>query len=525
MTDLFKTDPPGMNKDGSKKEPDVFEQLRLAQERDKLIEGLPFLHGWKWYKWARAFYDSRNHVNLLCAANQISKSSTQIRKCINWGTDITVWPELWERKPSQFWYLYPTKPQIDAEFETKWKLFLPRGAYKDDPQYGWKLERKGGYPYAIHFNSGVHVYFKTYGQDAASLQTGSCDAIFCDEELPVDIYEELMFRISATNGYFHMVFTATLGQDFWRRAVEPEAGEKVELPDAFKQTISLYDAMTYEDGTTSHWTMERIKLVEARCSTHSEVLKRVYGRFILLAGRTFESFDIKRHMKTKHPIPKGWLIYEGVDIGSGSGRGHPSAIVYVAVKPDFRAGRVFLGWRGDNEPTTAGDVVEKSIELRKANKLDNLAGQYFDWNAKDFGVIASRMGQSFQKAEKDHEIGEGVVNTLFKNDMLLIYDDQELAKLAAELSSLKRKTRKEDAKDDFCDALRYAVVKIPWDWTFITGAASEDEETPEKPMTDVERQIHERRKAFSDDQDQEHQRIEDEIDEWNEAGGSGGDYF
>ena len=138
--DLFRTSPPGMEKDGTPKE-NIFERLRIAQEKDRLAEGLPFLYGWKWYSWARAFYDSRNPINLLCAANQISKSSTQIRKSINWATNKTLWPELWVRKPTQFWYLYPTKPQVDAEFETKWKLFLPTGSYKEDPEYGWTMER------------------------------------------------------------------------------------------------------------------------------------------------------------------------------------------------------------------------------------------------------------------------------------------------------------------------------------------------------------------------------------------------
>lgn len=496
-------------------------QNAKMRARVELMEGLPFLHGWKWYRWARAFFDSRNKCNLLCAANQISKSSTQIRKCLNWATDKSLWGELWNKTPSQFWYLYPTKPQIDVEFTTKWSEFLPRGKYKDDPVYGWKLERKGGYPYAIHFNSGLHVYFKTYSQDTQSLQTGSCDAIFCDEELPEEHYNELQFRLASTNGYFHMVFTATLGQEFWRKVMEPEEGEVEGLPHAFKQTVSLYDAMYYIDGTVSHWTLERIKQVEAMCSTAAEILKRVYGKFILLEGRIYDSFDIKHHMKASHPIPKTWLIFEGADIGSGTGGGHPSALVYVAVRPDFRAGRVFLGWRGDNIATTAGDVVEKSIAIKKAKNIKPVA-QYFDWGCKDFGTIATRMNEPFQPAEKNHEFGEGVVNTLFKHDMLYIYDDPELSKLASELSTLKRKTPKKVAKDDFCDALRYAVSKIAWDWSHITGSPLEkdDDDEDKIPMNDMQRQIADRRKDFDDAESRERERVDAEFSEWNEAYGA-----
>lgn len=524
---LFKNPPPGLRADGSLEPragvPLTPEELKArtiayyAKEKELTQKTeLPFLYGWKWYGWAREFAESRNPINLLCAANQISKSSTQIRKCINWATDQKLWPELWNLKPVQFWYLYPTQKQVNAEFETKWKLFLPTGSMKDDEYYGYTIEKNKGDIVALHFHSGVHVYFKTYNQNADALQSGTCDAIFCDEELPFEHYEELMMRISASNGYFHMVFTATLGQDEWRRAMEPEEGEVEFLADAYKKVVSLYDAMVYEDGSPSHWTIEKIKMIEARCSTHNEVLKRIYGRFITIGGRKYEAFDIKKHIKPKHPVPRAWLIYEGVDIGSGDVSGHPSAICFIAVRPDFRAGRVFLGWRGDGIPTTAGDVVTKHIELKKENKIQT-TGQAYDWGSKDFVVIATRMGETFVKAEKGHDTGENTLNTLFKHSMLYLYDDPEIMKLANELATLKNKTLKKHAKDDFCDALRYAVMQVPWDFSVITGAAIERDEELEEPMNDMQRQIKDRRKAFEDDEKSERERVEDEFNEWNEA--------
>jgi hypothetical protein len=525
--DLFKTRPPGgLDKQGrampsaGDETNDIFRILEEKERKLSLAKGLPFLHAWKWYPWARSFYDSTNKINLLCAANQISKSSTQIRKCINWATDKNLWPSLWEREPVQFWYLYPTQKQVNAEFMTKWKLFLPSGEYQDDPYYGYTVEVSHGNIIAIHFKSGVHVYFKTYAQKADALQSGTCDAIFCDEELPVHLYEELMFRISASNGYFNMVFTATLGQDFWRRALEPGSNETEELPQAFKQVVSLYDAMKFEDGTPSHWTFERIKQVEARCSTPNEVLKRVFGKFIVIGGRKYESFDIKRHLKKPHIIPKGWLIYVGADPGSGGQKGHPAALCYVAVRPDFRAGRVFLGWRGDGIETTAGDVVEKHISLINGPEKIQITEGFYDWSSKDFDTISTRMGYPFTKAEKGHDIGEDVINTLFKNDMLFIYETEELMKLAGELASLRKLQRKEDAKDDFADALRYAITRIPWDWSAINAPlATGTEESLEEKLTSQQIEIRDRRKQMATDADQAAAEIENEFKEWNDAYG------
>lgn len=493
------------------------ERERLLKEKLRLQRGLPFLYAWKWYPWAREFYESTTKLNLLCAANQISKSSTQIRKCINWATDQKLWPALWGHTPNQFWYLYPTGKQAKIEFETKWKQFLPAGEFKDDPVYGWKEEIKNKELIAIHFKSGVHVYFKTYAQNQTALQTGTVDVIFCDEELPEDLYDELIFRISASNGYFHMVFTATLGQDFWRKAMEPGPYEVENLPEARKWTVSMYDCLTYEDGTKSHWSEEKIKIVVNRCKSHAEILRRVYGKFIKETGRKYPQFDIKRHVRPKHHIPANWLIFGGVDIGSGGKEGHPSAIVFVGVHPNMQKGRVFLGWRGDGIPTTSGDVVQKYQQLKKENNL-NICNQYYDFASKDFEIISSRMGESFLKADKSHEKGEDIINTLFKNDMLFIYDDEELQKLAAELSTLLIDTPKRKAKNDISDAFRYAVTLIPWDWSVITGKALVVDEVNTETSA-LQKELDERRNHVTEAHVQEQQRIEDEFDEWNEMYG------
>ena len=468
-------------------ESEKLKAIEEAELRLSLRQDLPFLYGYKHYDWSRAFFESRNHICLLTAGNQLGKSTAQIRKCINWATDQDLWGELWASKPNLFWYLYPSQAVVNAEFETKWKLYLPKGAYKDDSYYGWEEIKKGKDIIGIKFNSGVTLSFKTYEQNVHVLQSSTVYALFIDEELPIELFNELMFRISATDGYFNAVFTATRGQEEWRRAMEPMENEEEWLPDAFKQTVSLYDSMFYEDGSPSPWTLERIKEKEARCSTKSEVLKRIHGKFILdSGGRKYESYDPKRHIKRLHTdsngnpaprCPKGWLVFCGVDIGSGGESGHPSAITYVAVKPDMTEGRVIAGWRGDRQVTTAGDVVQKYLEL---NKLYNLTPvrSFYDWASKDFYNIAVSVGLNFEKAEKSHERGEDIINTLFKNDLMYIYEDEELMKLSKELAVLKKTEDKKKAKDDFSDSFRYALTSIPWN---LSSLVKKFEEAPIDP--------------------------------------------
>lgn len=504
-----------------------------------LQRGLPHLYGRKWYRWAKAFYKSQNKINICCGGNQSTKSSTQIRKCIDWATDKKKWPTLWpNHTPRIFWYLYPSFEVATVEYENKWvPEFLPRDEFKNDPIYGWHVDYDGGYISAIRFNSGVTVYFKAYSQKGAVLQTATVSAIFCDEELPEILYGELMFRLAATDGYFNMVLTNTLNQQFWYRVIEGK-GDNELLPEAFKLNVSLYDCLLYEDGSPGAWTEVRVKEMEKRCATESEKLRRIHGRYVAdESSLLYPIFDPTKHYIKPVDIPKDWRIYGGVDVGSGGtassggfSKAHPAAIVFIAVRPDNRLGYIFRGWRGDSVVTTAADILEKYRHLR--GQL-NVTMQVYDHSSKDFGIIAQRMGEPFLKADKARSSGEDTLSTLFQSGMLFVFDDdEELRKLGTEFMMLKRGADKAKAKDDFIDCTRYTCMAIPWDFTFLEELHSVAigqpavPRGPETPQQYEARLMDERRAKMIDSTDYEAQQFEEmgEIGEefkfWNERYGN-----
>lgn len=492
---------------------------------------MPHLYGWKWYPWARAFYECRNKIALLCAANQVSKSTTQIRKAINWSTKDKIWSALWPaRRPSQFWYFYPTQDTADVEYHEKWvPELLPRGEFRTHPVYGWHRNLDGGKIHSIDFNSGVSIYFKFYSQAVRNIQSGTVDAIFGDEEMPMEFYDECMARLMATDGYFNMVFTATLNQEFWYRVMEGHDSNEL-LPEAWKLQVSLYDCMAYEDQTPTIWTPERIKAIEQRCKSPEEILRRVHGRFITEVGRKYPAFTPSKHYCARFPIPHNWLVYAANDIGSGGEHGHPAAILFLAVSPDYKKGVFFRGWRGDGVITTSEDILQKFRTLRGPMVC---TAQIYDQGAKDFATIASRIGESFIHAEKNHEIGEDILNTLFRNDMLHIFDDDdELRKLGSELLSLSKATAKKNAKDDLSDCARYTVTAVPWDFSSLPGVVSTalSEAAKESiPLTDAEYaawDLEQRRgiyKKMSTKPEDAWSPINEEISFWNSEAGYDGD--
>lgn len=463
----------------------------------------------------RSYFESTNKISLLFAGNQLGKSSSQIRKCIHWATDTDLWPSLWKTRPRMFWYFYPDAVTAQAELEHKWiPEFLPRNAYKDTGKYGYTIEdlgRKQKFP-AIHFNSGVSVYFKGYSKSVANIQSSTLHAIFCDEELPRDYFDEIMFRLTATDGYFSMVCTPTLGQQFWRDAIEPSSKDTERFKEAFKLQVSMYDCLEYEDGSETPWTLERIKKIEDRCSSALEVEKRVHGKFIKEGGLKYGSFDPNLNLCAPYSIDD-WYRYAGIDIGSGGDR-HPSSIVFVAVRPDFKKMAVYKGWRGDGVLTTSSDVLEKFRLLRGNEKL---VQQAYDHHARDFFLVASRLGEPFTPADKSQALGTDMINTLFRNRMLDIFDLPEHVGLVNELLSLQEETPKKDAKDDFIDGMRYAITKIPVDWTAV------GDDVFEKDRQDVKYKKEEKertrgevdfRRDFMFPKTNE-ESMEDIFDEWN----------
>lgn len=507
-------------------------KAELEGRKSKLAKLLPHLHGWKFYKWAREFFESTNPMTILCAANQISKSSTAIRKTIEWSTNKSLWPKLWPTTPKQFWYLYPSSDVATVEFHNKWvPEFMPKmgqfiGERKKEqcihPVYGWKAIYQRGQIHAIEWTSGVTVYFKTYAQNVHTLQSGSCYFIVADEELPSELYDELAFRTEGVGGYFNMVFTATRNQLMWYLAIEAIGTSMEKFKSAKKLQVTMYDCMEYEDGTPGHFNEAKIERAKSKCKNKQEELRRVYGRFVQEQGRKYPTFDPSIHMVKPFSIPQGWSYYGGVDPGSGGVSNHPSGMGIIAVNPDRTLGYIVDGWRGDGIETSAGDTLDYFLKLKA--KWPKLTTQVYDQADKDFDILSTRMGEPFQKADKSHELGESIVNTLFKNNMLKVFDTPELNKLARELMMLMSSTNKRVAEDDLIDgALRYPAMAIPWDFTNIKSTKITRKERVwteldyKKQEIDERRGVHQRSASQADDYGQDYTQ---DIADWNEMYGN-----
>ena len=479
------------------------EKIRLLEEKQKLKANLPHLYGHKMYQWQRDYFECDNTYRycFISAANQIGKSSISIRRAIYWATEPKLWPKLWpNKKPVYFMYFYPSLKLATREVDTKWiPEFLPRGELKEHPQYGWEAEYKAGEIKALHFKSGVSILYMAYSQAAIDLQAASPAAIYIDEEPPVEIIDELLMRIEGPNkGYMSAVMTPTMAQPYFQ-----EIFERKRMPDAFVMTISMYKCLQYEDGSPGPFTVADIKRRESLLATKQQIDMRIHGKFVKAEGLLVPTFDKERNLQPPVEVPKDWYWFSGVDVGSG-GSNHPASICFVAVSPDFKQGRVVESWRGStHEVTTSEDILKRYLKMRGERVM---AGEFYDWAAKDFHTISMRAGIPFQPADKNHQTGYNLLNTLFKNGMLAIDDIEMNYDLVSELQNAKVDTPKRHATDDAIDGVRYAISKIPWNFEDIKGKPAEPK---------ASKKLSAREEAMALDELLSKDEVEAEIEAWS----------
>jgi hypothetical protein len=498
------------------------------KRRIEIKNGLPHLFSFKFYTWMRNFWSCEKQFQYIFLPNQVGKSSIMIRRIIHYCTEPKSWTRF-KRQPRMVMYFYPDKKTILREISTKWPEFLPQGIYKDDDKYGYTIKYQGGYPDRIEWKSGVTLFFMTYGtsnikESAQRMQASTPSIVAADEVVPEQLINEIIARVSSP---------ANIGAMFWQACTptrfEPYLQKiqngKTKMPDSYVQTNSLFDCVEYEDGSKSPWTVKEIEKKISTYTTQRDVQIRVYGKFSASEGLQFPQFHRDRHFQPRHHVPKDWDLYAGIDYGSGGATGHPSSVAIIAVNSEYSKARVMSLSRMDKDRfpngTTEDDVLNEYLLMCQDLGRPFATAAYYDWACGAMAVSAAQRGISLINANKKREDGKNIINSLFKNDMMLIYQDAkppeiegadtEAEKLCDELEALMEGADKKSAKDDLIDALRYAVSSLTWNFVNVVVKDPNDN-TPTKPKPKTIKRRGVKIHSFDDFEDE----MEREIHEQNE---------
>jgi phage terminase large subunit-like protein len=470
-----------------KKSEKLLKKIALEKRKKYIQDSLPHLYGFDWYPYQKEFLKVNKEIQVLCCANQLGKTTILLAKLVKLATGVKDWPKIWADKPQTFIYMLPNQKLHDENARTKWVSVLPKHEFEDHPDYGWKWLKRGKAYTGIEFNSGVTILFLSYGQTVTNMQNISAHVIAFDEEPDSEIVPEVQTRTSAIKvaqanrknawgGFKIFAFTPTKSQNFFREVLE-ETGPKERWPvsqgNVWKKCVSLFECKKHSSGRVSIWTEKKINSIIKSLPTEAEVKRRVYGRFQASEDLVYPQFTRTHNILEYIPPLNGYQFYAGIDYGSG-GTGHPSAIVFVAVNPDYTRAYVTDCWIGENILTTCSDVIDKYRSMIRGREIVNA---YYDWGAKDLHTFAMRAGMNLMKANKDNKIGEDILNALFKNQMLTVCTtDYDSNLLCTQLTTFVKKRHKNKTFDDLIDALRYAVSSIPWDFQNSEGVTHEAEQ-------------------------------------------------
>ena len=491
-------------------------------EAEEWLEGadltqhdLPHFFYKKLYQWSYDFILTKNRRSFVCGANQISKTSTMIRKNIFLATSPHLWSEYFNRDPQLFWYFYPDRKVLNEEWGTKWMEWMPR-VPKNHPYYeyfGWEKIIEEQKFVGILFRTGVRLSFRFYSMKVDSVQSSSVDMISGDEEIPVPFVEEMEARMFATEGILNSGFTATKGQEYWHDVIEKQGMLKERFPDAFKRVVSAFDCLKYIDGSAGEvWNEEKIYKKIAEYTRDGEVdenmiLRRIMGRFVQTTGLAFESYKREKVSIPKLMLSRSFDYYLIVDPGSGGRTGHPTGILFLAVDNVKNIMYVVSAWRGDGILTTSNTIVTQMLTMSGTYSVTALI---YDGAAADFLLTAQQEVQDMAilAANKKRDNGFARVNSYLEAGAICIpeespvgapwWDKDEIEKLHLEFKITRRLETATGAKkgtevDDLTDCVRYACmhIHIPLD---LVAREDLDKDGSDKPVY-----IHGRYKVYKED--------------------------
>ena len=210
-------------------------------------------------------------------------------------------------------------PGVEDDFGTG---LIPKESFVDRPSLARGVTDAYDTIQVRHKTNGVEdgisvCTFKSYEQGRPKFQSATLDGWWADEEPPMDIYMELIARITATDGIGYVTFTPLLGRsEVVIRFMDEPSIDRVLVN------------MTIEDA--QHIKPEdRQKIIMGYKSHEREA--RARGIPLLGSGVIFTAPEENVKEPTIEYVPEYWAKIWGMDFGIG----HPWAAALIAWDKDL----------------------------------------------------------------------------------------------------------------------------------------------------------------------------------------------
>ncbi len=329
---------------------------------------------------------------LLTSGNQFGKTTAGAFEVVCHLTGL--YPQFWTgkkfTKPTKGWICGETSTAVRDTQQKKLvgeagvdELFgtglIPKDLFVDKPSLARGVTDAYDTIQVRHKSGGISVArFKSYEQGRAKFQGETLDWCWCDEEPPMDIYSEILARITATKGIVFTTFTSMLGETaLTDRFFRNESADRGMVQMGLKDALHIPEA--------EHAT------IIAGYLPHERVA-RVYGGIMRGEGLVFTTPEENLMESPITQIPPFWVKLWGIDFGIG----HPFAAALIL-------------WDRDE------DVIHVHTTIRMADALSIVHADSIKRIGADVPVAWPRDG-----TERDSHSGEPLASIYKKHGLHML---------------------------------------------------------------------------------------------------------
>lgn len=296
------------------------------------------LDGWReiaenWTKyWIHCIFGGNRSSKSVCAARLVVKMAMEIPEAKIYCYQIND-PKSISEQQAHVWEALPDR----------YKKMQKRKGQNHDIQYTQKNGFVGGkliLPPQPGYEKGSEIVFGTYQQyknDPQVVEGWWAHLIWCDEEVPLKMFERLLTRLYDTRGRMVLTFTTIQG---WSPLVSEILGKTKTLRKRFASLVKREVPVAQESLTRDNcriyyfWTQDNpfipddtIKKLKGR--PEPEILSVAYGIPTKSASACFPMFDEEVHVIKHEELP--WLTPE-YQVQQKLGRA-PEFTDYQAIDP------------------------------------------------------------------------------------------------------------------------------------------------------------------------------------------------
>ena len=447
------------------KNPDDAVYLAKHINEFKTLKKVNGMHFYKPYRKQLSFHAAGINISERCfgAGNQLGKTLSGAMEAAYHSTGL--YPDWWEgARFTQENVGWVTGESGELIRDTVQKLLVGRMQIEGDIGSGTipkdkiiEVVRSNGVKDLLdhvkvrHLNGKVSLIFlKSREKGRAKLQGETIDWVWHDEEPDQDIYTECLTRTNkGQNGQFSfMTFTPLKGM--------------TDVVNQFYSEPSRYQhltMMTIED--VAHYTAEEKAQIIASYPEH-EREARSKGIPILGEGRIFPISESQISV-TPFSIPAYWPRIKGLDLGTYD---HPTACAFLAYDRDHDCIYLYNGWKASKKT-----ISEEAVLINKLNDWVPVSWPHdalkHDKNTKstirdlyadcDVNMLDERA--TFPDGGNSVEMGLFDILDRMVTNRFKVFSQVE--SFWEEFRVYHRKDGKVvKARDDFLDAVRYAVMMI-----------------------------------------------------------------